>query len=56
MGVRVWEVGESECRAVMARIGIEDSFNIIPPEREQTSDWSLVAREFVEPSNRRTGK
>jgi hypothetical protein len=54
--MRVWEVGESERCAVMAQIGIESVLNSIPPEREQTSDWSLVARESVEPSNRRTGK
>lgn len=50
MGVRVKDAGESECRSVMVRIGVEDLSNITLPEREQTSGWSLVAREFVEPS------
>lgn len=50
MGVRVKEAGKSECLAVMAGIGVEVSTNITPPEREQTSGWSLFAREFVEPS------
>lgn len=49
LGVRAWEVGESEGRAVIAWIGVEGPPNITPPEREQTSDWSLVAREFGEP-------
>jgi len=35
--------GESECRAVMVRIGV-----VAPPEREQTSAWSFFARELVE--------
>ena len=50
MRVRVKEAGKSECPAVMAGIGVEALFNIAPPEREQTSGWSLLAREFVEPS------
>lgn len=50
MGVRVQEAGKSECLAVMAGIGVADSSNITPPERAQTSGWSLLAREFVEPS------
>ena len=50
MGMRVKDVGESEGRPVMGRIGIEGRPDIIPPEREQTSDRSLVAREFGEPS------
>ena len=50
MGVRVWEAGKSERRAVIARIGIEEISDIIPPEREQTSGWSLFARDFEEPS------
>jgi hypothetical protein len=54
--VRVWEVGESECRAVTARIRAEGRPDIVLPEREQTSDWSLFARKFGEPSQRRTGK
>jgi hypothetical protein len=49
MGMRVEDGGESECCSVMERIGIESKGNIIPPEREQTSAWSLVTREFVEP-------
>ena len=48
--VRVREVGESECRAVIARIGAEGRPDIVLPEREQTSDWSLFARKFGEPS------
>ena len=47
MGVRVKDVGKSEGHPVMGRIGIE---KMILPEREQTSDGSLVAREFGEPS------
>ena len=50
MGVRVWDAGKSESRAVIARIGVEATTNIIPPEREQTSGWSLLARDFAEPS------
>ncbi|MDD3500784.1 MAG: hypothetical protein PHS85_10550 [Sulfurovum sp.] len=56
MGVRAWDAGKSECRPVMGRIGIEGRPNIIPPEREQTSGWSLFAREYVEPSERRKSK
>ena len=48
--VRVREVGESECRVVTARIGAEGRPDIVLPEREQTSDWSLFARKFGEPS------
>jgi len=51
MGVRVKDVGESEGRSVIGRIGIEGQPDIIPPEREQTSDGSLVAKEFGEPSS-----
>lgn len=47
---RVWDVGKSECRVVITRIGTEEKSDSVPPEREQTSDWSLFAREFVEPS------
>ena len=56
MGMRVWDAGKSECRAVIVRIGVEEISDIIPPEREQTSGWFLLAREFAEPSQRRTGK
>lgn len=50
MGMRVWDAGKSECRAVIARIGVEEIPNITLPEREQTSGWSLLARDFAEPS------
>lgn len=50
MGVRVWDAGKSECRAVIAWIGVERTTDITPPEREQTSGWSLLARELAEPS------
>ena len=52
MELRVWEVRESECRPAIGRIGIEAS-NIIPPEREQTSEWSLWTRLLGEPLERR---
>lgn len=54
--VRAWEVGESERRAVMAWIGVEGLPEITPPEREQTSDWSLLARESEEPFSEEAGK
>jgi hypothetical protein len=56
MGMRVKDTGESECRFVMTRIGAEEQSNIALPERVQTSGWSLLAKEFVEPLKRRTGK
>ena len=56
MGMRVWDAGKSECRAVIVRIGVEEISDITPPKREQTSGWFLLAREFAEPSQRRTGK
>jgi len=56
MGMRVWDAGESERRAVIAWIGVEASSNIAPPEREQTSGGSLIATNPAEPSPRRTGK
>lgn len=40
MGRRVEDVGESEGRCVMPRIGVEPSGDIILPERGQTSDGS----------------
>jgi hypothetical protein len=40
MGVRVEEVGESECLAVMARIGMKH----VPRESGPTSDWSFVTK------------
>ena len=50
MGMRVWDAGKSEGRAVITRIGVEARTNIIPSERKQTSGRSLIARKFVEPS------
>ena len=46
MGLRVWEEGKSECRAVMTRIGVAASANITPRESGQTSLWSLITREL----------
>ncbi len=43
---RAWEDRESECWAVIARIGIQD---LSRPERVQTSIWSIVARRLAEP-------
>jgi len=42
--MQVEEDGKSECRVVMARIGVESSDNITPHESEQTSIWSFNAR------------
>ena len=39
-GMRVWDLGESESRAVIVRIRA-----IARPEREQTSEWSLITRQ-----------
>lgn len=55
MGLRVKDAGKSECHAVMAWIGVEGSPDITPPEREQTSGWSLIARK-LQNHHRRTGK
>ena len=51
--MQVKETGESECRPVMGRTGIEPQGDIILRESGQTSGGSLVAREFEEPSARR---
>jgi hypothetical protein len=40
----------------MGWIGVEAQADITPSERKQTSDWSLFAREFTEPSERRKSK
>jgi hypothetical protein len=53
LGMQVKDTGESECPPVMGGIGVEGKPDIIPPEREQTSGRSLVARKFEEPSERR---
>ena len=45
MGRRVKDEGESECRPVIDRIGVEPPGNITPPERGQTSLGSSVTRE-----------
>src|SRR3546814_3022435 len=42
--MRVKECGESECRPVMGRIGVEPQGNIIPRESGQTSTWSFSTR------------
>jgi len=44
-GQQVKEEGESECRAVMVRIGVAPQGNITPRESGQTSLWSGVTRE-----------
>ena len=56
MGMRVWDAGKSERRAVIARIGVEEISNIIPPEREQ--DFRLVSprKRLRRTILRRTGK
>ena len=56
MEMRGRDAGKSEGRLVMGRIGFEAQTAINPPERELTSGRSLFAREFVEPSLRRTSK
>lgn len=50
MGVRVKDGGESESWPVMGRIGIEPQGDIILRESGQTSAWSFLTRELVEPS------
>jgi len=45
--VRVEESGESECRSVMGRIGVESKDNITPRESGQTSTGSFFTKEFV---------
>ena len=50
MGLRVWEDGESEGRAVTVRIGVERSSNITPHESRQTSIGCLVTRELEKPT------
>jgi RNA-directed DNA polymerase len=50
--LRVEEVGKSECRPVIRRIRVEPYGNITRPEREQTSKWSLSAKEPVEPDKK----
>src|SRR3954453_7014295 len=45
MGRRVRDGGESQCRPVIDRIGVEPQGDITPPEREQTSLGSSVTRE-----------
>jgi hypothetical protein len=42
--VRVREVGESECQAVMVWIPVEAKAYITGRESEPTSDWSFVAK------------
>jgi len=42
--VQVWEDGESECRAVTVRIGVETLPHAISG---QTSVWSTVARRLT---------
>jgi hypothetical protein len=51
MGLEVKEVGESECHPVTGWIGFEPISNINPRESEQTSNWSLITRSFIEPFN-----
>jgi hypothetical protein len=47
MGMWVKEVGKSEGRIVMTRIWDEAQADIARHESVQTSNWSLVTREFV---------
>ncbi len=44
--MRVWEVGKSECLAVMARIGVAPPGNITPRESGQTSDWCWMTKKL----------
>jgi hypothetical protein len=44
MEMQVEEDGKSECRVVMARIGVESLDNITPHESEQTFIWSFNAK------------
>jgi len=46
MGQRAEELGKSERRSVIERIGVAPSGNIIPPARGLTSLWSFVTREL----------
>jgi len=46
MGLWVKEEGKSECRAVVARIGVAVIANITPRESGQTSLWSQITREL----------
>jgi RNA-directed DNA polymerase len=50
MGQRVQEAGESERRAVIARIGVEQGCNITSRESAPTSRWSLSTRELDQPT------
>ena len=50
MGLRGWEDGESEGRAVTVRIGVERNGDITPHESGQTSIWCLVTRELEKPT------
>ena len=45
LAVRVWEVGKSECRAVMARIGVETSSHA---KAGRLPTGLLVARRLTE--------
>ena len=42
MDLRVWEDGESECRAVTVRIGVELISNITPHKSGQNSIGCLI--------------
>src|SRR3712207_6643816 len=50
MVLRVQEGGESERRAVTARIGVAPLGNITPRESGQTSAWSLITRTSGKPT------
>lgn len=50
MVVRVKDDGESEGRAVMARIRVAPLGNITLRESGQTSVWSLLTRELDQPA------
>ena len=52
LAVRVKECGESECRSVIERIGVEPQGDITLRESGQTSTWSFSTRELVQPSTR----
>ncbi len=53
MGLEVKEDRESESQLVMRRIGLEPIGPITPRESGQTSNWSLITREHIEPLKRK---
>ena len=50
--MQVWEVGKSKCLTVTVKIRVTNTRH----ESVPTSNWSFIAREFVEPKEHRNGK